>query len=109
MRLFINIFIGNVILMTLFSCGTTKSDLRFFAIGDMPYHVPEDYERFERLISTLNKENPDFTLHVGDIKGGSSPCTDSVYHKIYNYYGQFEHPFILTRSEEHTSELQSRE
>ena len=82
--------------MTLFSCGTTKSDLRFFAIGDMPYHVPEDYERFERLISTLNKENPDFTVHVGDIKGGSSPCTDSVYHKIYNYYGQFEHPFILT-------------
>jgi len=79
------LFIIVMILMTLFSCGTSKYDLRFFAIGDMPYHVPEDYDRFERLISDLNKENPDFTVHVGDIKGGSSPCTDSVYQKIYNF------------------------
>ena len=96
MRLFNKIFTGIVILWTLFSCGTSKYDLRFFAIGDMPYHVPEDYDRFERLISDLNKENPDFTVHVGDIKGGSSPCTDSVYQKIYNFYQQFTHPFILT-------------
>lgn len=85
-----------LISMTLWSCGSSKYDVRFFAIGDMPYQVPEDYERFERLITDLNKEKPDFTVHVGDIKGGSSPCTDSVFQLIYQYYQQFEHPFILT-------------
>ena len=90
------LFVTALIVLSIFSCGSSKYDVRFFAIGDMPYHVPDDYERFERLIADLNKEGPDFTVHVGDIKGGSSPCADSVYQKIFNYYRGFEHPFILT-------------
>lgn len=93
---FLYLVILSTLMISICSCGSSKYDLRFFAIGDMPYHVPEDYERFERLIVTLNQEKPDFTVHVGDIKGGSSPCTDSVFYKIYDYYQQFEHPFILT-------------
>lgn len=96
MKLVSQLFTSMLIVLTLSSCGTSRYDLRFFAIGDMPYHVPEDYERFERLIADLNREKPDFTVHVGDIKGGSSPCTDSVYQLIYHYYQQFQHPFILT-------------
>lgn len=50
----------------------------FIAFGDMPYSVPADYERVDRLIDRINAANPAFTLFVGDTKSGSSPCTNEM-------------------------------
>ena len=85
-----------LVLCTLCSCGVSRHNFSFFAIGDMPYSVPDDYDRFERVIASINEEKPAFTVHVGDIKGGSTPCTEEVYEKMYDYYQTFNHPFILT-------------
>lgn len=90
------IFVGVITLLTIFSCGSSKQNFSFFAIGDMPYNVPEDYERFEHVITAINEQDPAFTVHVGDIKGGSSPCTDAVFEKLYDYFQEFKNPVILT-------------
>lgn len=66
------------------------------AIGDIPYHLPEDFERFEALIQDLNKQGPAFTIHVGDIKSGGTPCSDAYFEKIHGYFQQFEHPLMYT-------------
>jgi hypothetical protein len=92
----INPFVIALLLLILTSCGSSKQNFTFFAIGDMPYNVPKDNVRFERLITSINKEHPAFTVHVGDIKGGSTPCTDELYEKMYAYFQEFQHPLILT-------------
>ncbi|MEX2512256.1 MAG: hypothetical protein WD398_05075 [Cyclobacteriaceae bacterium] len=83
--------------MLLLGCQKNdKSGFEFMAIGDLPYHLPEDYTRFERLIDNLNEYHPSLTLHVGDIKSGSSPCNDEYFEKILSYFQKFEHPLIYT-------------
>ena len=88
------IFFSSVIL---YACTVPKKEsFSFVAIGDVPYHLPEDFERFDRLIAQINDENPTFTLHVGDIKSGSIPCTDEYYGKIKQYFGRFDNALIYT-------------
>ncbi len=70
---------------------------RFMAIGDMPYTIPRDYEKFDRLIGKINKEtNPDFTIHVGDIKSGSTACSDENFKKVLDQFQSFEAPLVYT-------------
>jgi Calcineurin-like phosphoesterase len=68
----------------------------FAAIGDMPYSIPGDYAKFERLISAINAAKPSFTVHIGDVKSGSSPCTDENINKVADYFKLFENPLIFT-------------
>jgi hypothetical protein len=68
----------------------------FFALGDMPYHNPEDLNKFEQLAARINTENPAFTIHVGDIKSGKTPCSDDYYNTILNVFNQFKGPLIYT-------------
>jgi len=49
----------------------------FIAIGDMPYTMDMERPGYDRLIEAINSANPAFTIHVGDIKGGGSPCSDA--------------------------------
>jgi hypothetical protein len=66
------------------------------AFGDMPYFLPEDFKRFENLIQEVNNQTQAFNVHVGDIKSSKTLCTEEYYHKIYNYFGQFNKPLIYT-------------
>lgn len=68
----------------------------FVAIGDLPYKLPDDYARFERLIGDINRVAPAFTVHVGDIKSGGSPCTDANFQKIKDDFATFAQPLIYT-------------
>ncbi|MGI4874372.1 MAG: hypothetical protein ACRYFX_24710 [Janthinobacterium lividum] len=70
----------------------------FVALGDMPYNLPADYPRFERLITAINQQQPTprFSVHVGDIKSGSTLCTEEMYQKVFNYFQTFEQPLIYT-------------
>lgn len=77
------------------SFGQNKK-FTFVAFGDMPYHVPEDYPKFERLIAQLNKEKSDFVVHVGDFKSGSSPCSNEYFDRMHTYFETFDSPLIYT-------------
>src|SRR5690606_35459820 len=85
-----------LLVWTLFSCSPKGYDVRFFSIGDMPYHLPDDLGRFDRVISSLNHERPAFTVHVGDFKTGSSPCDEAYFLSFRGYFQQFQHPLFYT-------------
>lgn len=68
----------------------------FVAIGDMPYKIPDDYPAVDRLIAAVNARKPAFTLHVGDTKAGSGPCTDEVLRKAFEQMQTVEGPLVYT-------------
>jgi hypothetical protein len=70
--------------------------LHFMAIGDLPYTLPADFAAFERLITRINAIKPAFTVHVGDIKRGSTPCSDGHFARILAMFGRFDGPLIYT-------------
>ena len=69
---------------------------KFVALGDMPYKLPDDYARFEALIGEVNRLQPAFTLHVSDIKSGSTPCSDENFQKVKAQFGLFQGPLVYT-------------
>ena len=50
----------------------------FIGWGDVPYTIPDDYPKVDRLIAAMNAVKPAFSIHVGDIKAGNTPCSDEV-------------------------------
>ena len=68
----------------------------FAAFGDMPYRIPEDYPKVDRLIAAINASKPSFTLHVGDIKSGSSLCSDEMLQKAHDQLAQLERPLVYS-------------
>jgi hypothetical protein len=72
------------------------SAFEFVALGDMPYTIPRDYERVDRLIAAINARRPSFSIHVGDIKSGSTPCTDEAFQKIADQFATFDGPLVYT-------------
>lgn len=68
----------------------------FLAIGDMPYNMPADLAAFERLIARANQLKPAFTVHVGDIKGGTTPCSDEALRRVLDLFNTFDQPLVYT-------------
>lgn len=77
------------------SVGGDKA-FSFVALGDMPYNIPGDYQKFDRLIAAVNKMKPAFTLHVGDIKSGSQPCSDEMFQKTLDQFQTFDGALVYT-------------
>jgi hypothetical protein len=71
------------------SAGAQAQPFSFIALGDMPYTLPADYPRYERLIDAINAERPAFSVHVGDTKSGSTPCSDEIIRRSYDYFARF--------------------
>jgi predicted phosphodiesterase len=78
----------------LFVLAAQAKKTEIIAFGDAPYYIPEGYQMFETLIDQVNKENPDFAIHVGDILG--TECTDEVILKVRNYFKTFKVPMFYT-------------
>lgn len=62
----------------------------------MPYHNPGDIEKFKRLTSVINAGKPSFTVHVGDIKNGSTECSDEYFKMMFDLFNQFRAPLVYT-------------
>lgn len=75
--------------------GGSKS-FEFTALGDMPYRMPEDGVRFDRLIAEINRLKPAFSIHVGDVKSGSSSCADAELQRVYDQFQTFAGALIYT-------------
>ena len=74
---------------------TLDTTLSFALIGDMPYGT-EDVGKFERLIEDVNGDSEvEWVLHVGDIKTGSTPCSDEYFESRLDLYQRFERPFVF--------------
>ncbi|NBV00149.1 MAG: hypothetical protein EBS31_01590 [Burkholderiaceae bacterium] len=86
------IVVGLFSLFASFSPGSWAQT--FIAIGDQPYG---DIGPFESLIETINRRSQSaFTIHVGDIKSGSTLCSDAYFLKIHELFERFQKPLIFT-------------
>ena len=72
------------------------NSFEFIAIGDMPYKLPDDYAKFDRLIAAINTAKPSFSVHVGDIKSSATPCTDEIYGEVLKRFQAFDSPLLYT-------------
>jgi hypothetical protein len=66
----------------------------FAVLGDTPYSEAEEAE-FPRLIERINREAVDFSIHVGDFKGGGD-CSDALYAKRLTQFNSFTAPLVYT-------------
>src|SRR5574341_986187 len=68
----------------------------FVVLGDLPYTTRDvgQNQHFERLIAAINKLQPAFSIHIGDIKSGSTLCDDATFDKIKAYFMTFQKPLL---------------
>ncbi|BCW68446.1 hypothetical protein NicSoilB4_32090 [Arthrobacter sp. NicSoilB4] len=68
----------------------------FGVIGDIPYGEAE-IAKFPARIQDINTDSAlKFVTHVGDIKNGSSVCSDEYFENIRTQFDTFEHPLVFT-------------
>jgi hypothetical protein len=66
----------------------------FALIGDMPYGA-EGELKFPNVIADINADPTlAFVVHDGDIKDGSSLCSDAMFYDRLDLFNQFLHPLI---------------
>lgn len=73
--------------------GTAR--LEFALIGDVLYSTGED-PAFDQLVAAINGDRwIRWVLHAGDIKSGSSPCSDQLFRQRFEMFQRFRRPFVL--------------
>ena len=71
-------------------------DHTFAVIGDIPYGADE-IASFPRNIAQINADPAvSLVVHLGDIKNGSSQCTDEYFSMIRKDFDQFRDPLVYT-------------
>jgi len=79
-----------------FTTAANGQTFKFVALGDMPYSLPQDFQRFENLITEINRLKPSFSIFIGDTKSGSSLCSDEHNQIIKSYFSSFKAPLVYT-------------
>lgn len=75
--------------------GLSTPKFEIGLMGDTRYNA-EQKAKFLNLMAEMNDEKLAFSVHDGDIKGGSSPCTNDVYTETFALFEQFSAPLIYT-------------
>lgn len=76
-----------------FLSTASAQSFSFAAIGDVPYGPLSE---LTSVTDTLNQKKLAFTIHVGDIKSGSSVCSDEIYLAVREQFERFKQPLIYT-------------
>jgi hypothetical protein len=67
----------------------------FGLVGDTGYSS-SSVAKFLQVRDAMNAASLQFVTHVGDIKNGTDPCTDSVYSTNRDRFNGFTHPLVYT-------------
>ena len=75
---------------------TEEPAYTFAVIGDVPYGTAAE-DHFPTFIQGINAD-PDVTMvtHLGDIKSGSTTCTDERFARVRHDFDGFEDPLVYT-------------
>jgi hypothetical protein len=68
-------------------------NFQFIAIGDTSYISSS---QLDQLVDRINRQSIRFTIHVGDIKSGSTLCSDEMFARVYSQFMAFDKPLIYT-------------
>jgi len=69
----------------------------FVARGDLPYGAAEKaYAPYRALIDRINQSAPAFSIHIGDIKSGSTACSDQEFANQLAHFQRFHGPVVYT-------------
>lgn len=68
--------------------------LTFGLWGDMPYKKAGDGPKMAAVVNSINQANLDFSIFVGDIKDGSSKCTDDVFTDAIKLFEGMNHSVV---------------
>jgi hypothetical protein len=77
--------------------GHAASDASAFSFGlwgDMPYKKAGDDPKLPAVLASINTSNIAFSIYDGDIKDGSSKCTDDVYTDALKMFGEMKKPVV---------------
>jgi hypothetical protein len=86
-----------LIATALLATAAQAEPFSFIALGDNPYGDPAVVNPiYEVLIDTINARNPDFVVHIGDFKSGSTPCDDAMFSQQLAYMNSFATATIYT-------------
>jgi hypothetical protein len=84
--------------LSLISCASapsaSSSSYSFGLWGDMPYKKAGDDPKLPAVLQSINASNIAFSMYDGDIKDGSSKCTDDVYTDALKMFGSMVKPVV---------------
>lgn len=82
----------------LVSCASTVpasgGTYSFGLWGDMPYKKAGDDTKLPAVLQSINQSDIAFSLYDGDIKDGSSQCTDDIYADALTMFGSMRKPVV---------------
>ena len=90
-----NRILAGALLALSLSCAQAHS-FSFGLWGDMPYQKAGDAPKIPALIKSINRSDIAFSIYDGDIKDGSSNCTDDLYASALAMFGQLKKPVVYT-------------
>ncbi len=76
--------------------GKGKSAYAIGLWGDLPYSELQKTAGVPNLIADMNDQKLAFSVHDGDIKSGSSLCTNDVYAQAETYFNSLRAPALYT-------------
>jgi hypothetical protein len=69
----------------------------FVALGDLPYgQAGQAHAPYKRLIASINRAKPSFSIHIGDFKSGSTQCSDEEFQTQLGHFSLFESGVVYT-------------
>lgn len=74
--------------------GAQAQTFSFGLWGDMPYKKAGDDAKLPAVLSSINQSDIAFSIYDGDIKDGSSKCTDDIYEQALLMFGQMKKPVV---------------
>lgn len=87
-----------VVALGLAACASTAPAPRhaysFGLWGDMPYKKAGDDPKLPAVLQSINQSDVSFSVFDGDIKDGSSRCSDDVYTDALKMFGSMDKPVV---------------
>ena len=87
-----------LVALGLLGCASTRpADPQTFSFGlwgDMPYKKAGDEPRLPAVLQSINASDIAFSLYDGDIKDGSSKCTDDIYTDALKMFSSLQKPVV---------------
>ncbi|MEY4138156.1 MAG: hypothetical protein RLZZ371_338, partial [Pseudomonadota bacterium] len=76
------------------AAATPVASYSFGLWGDMPYKKAGDDAKLPAVLHSINASDIAFSIYDGDIKDGSSKCTDNIYTEALTMFNSMRQPVV---------------